>query len=59
MVKIWGDKDRILNGFKSIAKWEEADMFCHPVDVENYHIVVAFPTDLSTIMKRFRNNYYR
>jgi PH-interacting protein len=41
---------------------DEAHMFRNPVDLElvpMYYSCVAFPTDLSTIMERLRNRFYR
>ncbi len=63
--EMWGGKeepDRILMGLELACKLEEADLFRQPVDLQDYPRycrTVAFPTDLSTIIRRLQNNYYR
>ena len=58
-----GEIERIINGFQSVMELlEEADMFRNPVDLEEeffYCTVVPFPTDLSTILERLKNKFYR
>ena len=66
VVTLWGSEEeqkRILCGLERImSELKEAEMFVNPVDLEEefvYCTVVPFPTDLSTIVERLRNGFYR
>ena len=58
-----GERERIIEGLQVIMDTlEESEMFCSPVDIEEeyfYCVVVPFPTDLSTILERLKNGFYR
>lgn len=61
----WGGKeepDRILMGLEVSCNWDKAYEFRQPVDLDKYPEyckVVAFTTDLSVIIQRLRNDFYR
>ena len=58
-----GEKERIAQGLEVVMeKMEEAEMFITPVDIDEEYLycsVVPFPTDLSTILEKMRNGFYR
>ena len=58
-----GEQERIIQGLEVVMETlEESEMFSVPVDIEEevlYCSVVPFPTDLSTILERLKNGFYR
>ena len=58
-----GEQARIIRGLEIIMEeLEEAEMYVNPVDLEEeavYCTVAPFPTDLTTITQRLKNNFYR
>ncbi|MEE6467788.1 hypothetical protein FKM82_008071, partial [Ascaphus truei] len=64
----WGNRsrdeecERIICGIDQLLNLEMATAFSAPVDLHNYPsycMVVAYPTDLSTIRMRLVNRFYR
>lgn len=54
--------ERLLKGLKTISEFKISNEFYEPVSIEDfpaYLELVAHPMDLSTIVKRLQNNYYR
>lgn len=55
-------KQKLLEVFEHIAMLKIAQHFLYPVPLEiypNYLLKVACPMDVSTIIARIKNNYYR